>query len=102
MLAESLKGIVAQQLLRTKDGKGRVAATEILIGNQAVAGIIREGKIERIASVLQAGRREGMQIMDDTLAQLVKEDIIDGRAAYMKASEKQRFEQYVDDGASEG
>ena len=99
MLAESLRGIVAQQLLRTKDGKGRVAATEILIGNQAVASIIREGKVERITSVLQSGRREGMQIMDDTLDGLVKEGRIDGKAAYMKANEKKRFEHYMEDEA---
>jgi twitching motility protein PilT len=96
MLAESLRGIVAQQLLRTKDGKGRVAATEILIGNAATAAIIREGKIERITSVLQSGRREGMQMMDDTLDQLVKAGTIDGKAAYMKANEKKRFESYLD------
>ncbi|MCA9267599.1 MAG: PilT/PilU family type 4a pilus ATPase, partial [Planctomycetales bacterium] len=96
MLAESLRGIVAQQLLRTKDGKGRVAATEILIGSQAVSSIIREGKIERITSVLQSGRREGMQMMDDTLDQLIKAGKIDGRAAYMKANDKKRFEQYLE------
>ncbi len=96
MLAESLRGIVAQQLLRTIDGKGRVAATEILIGNQAVSSIIRDGKIERITSVLQSGKREGMQMMDDTLDGLVKAGRIDGRAAYMKANEKKRFEHYLE------
>jgi twitching motility protein PilT len=101
MLAESLRGIVAQQLLRTKDGKGRVAAVEILVGNTAVSSIIREGKIERIPSVLQSGRREGMQIMDDALEQYVKEGVIDGKAAYMKANEKKRFEQYVEGEALE-
>jgi len=102
VLAESLRGIVAQQLLRKKGGKGRVAVTEILVGNQAVASIIREGKIERIISVLQAGKREGMQIMDDVLDALVKEGTIDGRDAYMKANDKSRFEKYVkDDGLPE-
>jgi twitching motility protein PilT len=97
VLAESLRGIVAQQLLKKKGGKGRVAVTEILVGNQAVASIIREGKIERIISVLQAGKREGMQIMDDVLDALVKEGTIDGRDAYMKANDKSRFEKYVKD-----
>jgi twitching motility protein PilT len=96
MLAESLRGIVAQQLLRAKDGKGRVAAVEILVGNPAVAAIIRDGKIERITSVLQSGKREGMQMMDDTLEQYVKEGKIDGKAAYMKANEKGRFEKYLE------
>jgi twitching motility protein PilT len=96
MLAESLRGIVAQQLLRTKDGKGRCAANEILIGNQAVSAIVREGKIERIHSVLQSGKRDGMQIMDDVLEKFIKEGRIDGKAGYMKANEKARFEQYLD------
>ncbi len=95
MLAESVRGIVAQQLLRRKGGKGRVAANEILFGSNAVANIIREGKIEKITSVLQSGKREGMQSMDDALQQLVDQDVIDGADAYMKAAEKQRFERYA-------
>jgi len=97
MLAESLRGIVAQQLLRTRDGQGRVAANEILLGNFALAAIIREGHIERIASVLQSGRREGMQLMDDALKDLVDRGVIEGRDAYMKAVEKRRFEDYAED-----
>lgn len=96
VLGESLKAIVAQQLLRTKDGKGRVAANEILLGSQAVAAIIREGKVERLTSIIQSGRRDGMQLMDDTLERLVNDGIIDGKAAYMKANEKKRFEKFVE------
>jgi twitching motility protein PilT len=95
MLAESIKGIVAQQLLRRKSGRGRVAANEILLGSAAVANIIREGKIEKIISVLQSGRREGMQSMDDALDEYVKAGLIDGVDAYMKAAEKHRFQQYA-------
>ena len=95
VLAESLAGIVAQQLLRKKGGKGRVAATEILTGNHAVASIIREGKIERITSVIQAGKREGMQLLDDALEKMAMEGVIEGDDAYMKANEKRRFEQFV-------
>jgi len=95
VLAESLAGIVAQQLLRTKGGKGRVAATEILTSNHAVASIIREGKIERITSVIQAGKREGMQLLDDALEKMAMEGVIEGDDAYMKANEKRRFEQFV-------
>ena len=95
VLAESLAGIVAQQLLRKKGGKGRVAATEILVGNHAVASIIREGKIERITSVIQAGKREGMQLLDDALEKMVQEDIIEGNDAYMKSNEKRRFEKFA-------
>ena len=95
VLAESLAGIVAQQLLRKKGGKGRVAATEILTGNHAVASIIREGKIERITSVIQAGKREGMQLLDDALEKMASAGVIEGSDAYMKANEKRRFEQYM-------
>jgi len=95
MLAESVKGIAAQQLLRRKGGRGRVPANEILFGSHAVSSIIREGKIEKIASVLQSGKREGMQSMDDALEDLVKNDVIDGADAYMKAAEKHRFKQYA-------
>ncbi|MDG2407906.1 MAG: PilT/PilU family type 4a pilus ATPase [Pirellulales bacterium] len=95
VLAESLSGIVAQQLLRKKGGKGRVAATEILTGNHAVASIIREGKIERITSVIQAGKREGMQLLDDALEKMASDGVIEGSDAYMKANEKRRFEQYM-------
>ncbi|MGB6042742.1 MAG: type IV pilus twitching motility protein PilT [Pirellulales bacterium] len=95
MLAESLRGIVAQQLLRKKSGKGRVAVNEILIGNRAVGSIIRDGKIEALISVLQSGRKEGMQEMDDALDKLVQKDMIDGKDAYMKAVAKKRFEKYM-------
>jgi twitching motility protein PilT len=95
MLAESIRGIVAQQLLKKKGGKGRVAVNEILLGNRAVSSIIREGKIETLTSVLQSGRKEGMLEMDDSLEKLVKEGVIDGQDAYMKAIQKKRFEHYM-------
>ena len=97
LLAESVRGIVAQQLLRRKEGRGRVAANEILLGSNAVSNIIREGKIEKITSVLQAGKREGMQSMDDALDDLLKQNVIEGEDAYFKATEKHRFEQYAPD-----
>ncbi|MEX1224675.1 MAG: type IV pilus twitching motility protein PilT, partial [Pirellulales bacterium] len=96
MLAESIRGICAQQLLRKKGGKGRVAVNEILLGNRAVSAIIREGKIEALTSILQSGRKEGMIAMDDKLEELVKNGTVDGMDAYMKATEKRRFEKYVD------
>ncbi|MEX2118850.1 MAG: type IV pilus twitching motility protein PilT [Pirellulales bacterium] len=100
MLAESLRAIVAQQLLRKKGSHGRVAALEVLICTHAVASIIREGKIEKLFSILQSGKREGMQSMDDALESLVKQGMIDGADAYAKAHEKQRFEAHLS-GATE-
>ena len=79
--------------------KGRIASVEVLLGNNALSNIIREGRVERVSSVFQSGRREGMIMMDDSLDALVKDGTIEGRDAYMKAHEKRRFVQYVEDNA---
>lgn len=92
MLAESLSAVVAQQLLKTKDGKGRCAAIEILIGSPALATTIREGKISQINSIIQTGSASGMQSMDQHLLQLFREGRITARAAYEKAIDKKLFE----------
>ena len=92
MLAESLSAVVAQQLLKTKDGSGRCAAIEILIGSPALATSIREGKISQINSIIQTGSASGMQSMDQHLLQLIKEGRITARAAYEKAIDKKIFE----------
>ena len=91
MLADSLKGVIAQQLLKTKDGKGRCAALEILIGSNALASIIREGKINQIESMIQTGTSQGMQTMDQHLQQLIDEDKITIAAAREKAINKSLF-----------
>ncbi len=91
LLADSLSGIVAQQLLRRADGSGRVAAHEILIGSSGLAGIIREGKTSQITSYIQAGTGEGMQTMDATLQRLVADGAISARDAVEKAIDKEQF-----------
>jgi twitching motility protein PilT len=91
MLSESLKAVIAQQLLKTKDGKGRCAANEILIGAPALASMIREGKISQISSYIQTGTGVGMQTMDQHLLQLIKEDRLTPQAAYEKAIDKNVF-----------
>jgi twitching motility protein PilT len=75
MLAESLRGVLAQRLLRRADGQGRVLAVEILISNTAVASLIREKKTFQLGSVIQTGKREGMQSMDDSVLGLVRAGI---------------------------
>lgn len=100
MLAESLKGVVAQQLLRTADGKGRCAALEILVGTTALANLIREGKTFQIASIIQTGKREGMQTMDQAIMDLLKIKKITPQEAYNFAVDKKLFEQYLSPGAS--
>jgi len=97
MLSESLKAIVAQQLLRKKGGGGRIAVNEILIGSPAVSNIIREGKVETIINIIQSGRKEGMVAMDDALDRLLKQNLIDIEDAYMKSIDKRRFEHYLKD-----
>jgi twitching motility protein PilT len=91
MLAESLVGIVAQQLLRTADGKGRVAALEILIGSHAVSAMIRENKTFQLASMMQAGKAQGMQTMDFALEKLVRAGTITAQIAMEKAEDKESF-----------
>ncbi|MBE9478533.1 MAG: PilT/PilU family type 4a pilus ATPase, partial [Chloroflexi bacterium] len=91
MLAESLHGVVAQRLLRRADGKGRVAALEVLIGTPAVRALIRSNKTFQIPSTMQTGRREGMQLLDDCLADLVQRDIITSQEAHRHAAAKDRF-----------
>ena len=95
MLAESLAGIVAQQLVKTSDGKGRVAALEILVGTPGVASMIREGKTFQIPSVMQAGQAQGMQTMDMALERLVVDKRVSPDEAYEKASDKEAFQKVV-------
>mgnify|MGYP000895777086 CR=1 FL=1 len=71
-LANTLQGIVAQQLVPTADGQRRVPATEVLIATPALRALIRDGKVHQIANTISSGRKHGMQTLDDSLAQLVR------------------------------
>ncbi|HEY0015947.1 MAG TPA: type IV pilus twitching motility protein PilT [Longimicrobium sp.] len=95
MLAESLRGVVAQQLLRTKGGKGRVAAHEIMVGTAAVSNLIREAKTYQIPSIIQTGKRDGMIQMDQSILALLMAGKVDGAEAYAKALDKSLFQQYA-------
>ncbi|AGF78027.1 pilus retraction ATPase PilT [Desulfocapsa sulfexigens DSM 10523] len=94
MLSESLKAVIAQQLLKTRDGKGRCAAIEVLIGSSALASIIREGKITQIDSLIQTGKSLGMQTMDSHLRELVDTKQISREAAREKAINKNLFNEH--------
>jgi twitching motility protein PilT len=87
MLASSLKGIVAQNLLKKKGG-GRMAAIEVLVVTQAVSMLIRESKNTQIMSIMQTAKKEGMTILNQELARLVKEDLIEPEEAYKKAVDR--------------
>ena len=90
MLASSLKGVVAQTLLKKKP-KGRVAALEVLLGTKAVAALIREGKTHQLMSCMQMGGKVGMKLLNDSLVELVQKGIVDPAEAYVKAIEKEAF-----------
>jgi twitching motility protein PilT len=96
-LSASLRGIVAQLLLKKADGRGRVAVNEILISNSAVASIIREGAAEKLTDVLISGRGEGMQFMDDAIQRLYDDGTVSAQEAYMKAIDKQRFAKFLEE-----
>lgn len=91
MLADSLAGIVAQQLLRRADGSGRVAAQEILIGTSGVASAIREAKTAMLQSLIQSGGSHGMQSIDSVLAAMVSQGAVTAEDALEKAADKSSF-----------
>ncbi len=91
MLSESLEAVVAQTLLPTKDGKGRVPAVEIMIANAAVRNLIREEKTYQIPSVIQAGSKEGMQTRDQSLYNLVMNNLVERTIAEELAENPKMF-----------
>ncbi len=90
MLAESLKGVIAQVLCR-KIGGGRVAAKEVLLSIPAVSNLIREGKTFQIPSIMQTNRKAGMVTLNDALLELVEQKVVEARDAYVKSVEKSAF-----------
>jgi twitching motility protein PilT len=95
MLAGSLAAVASQLLLRTADGKGRIAAIELLLRTTGLANVIREGNTPMINSIIQGGRKEGMQMMDDALFAYAREGKITGEDAWLKAGNKKRFEEFA-------
>ena len=95
MLAASLRGVVAQLLMKTADGKGRVAVNEILVATPAVAAIIREGATQKLTDVITGGAAHGMQFMDNAIWDNLKTEKVTPMEAYMKAIDKTRFKKYL-------
>ena len=94
-LAESLRAIIAQNLFKRVDRPGRVAALEILIATPAVRNLIRENKIFQINSVIETGKKFGMQSIDDAIMQLLQQKVISPEDAYNKAVNKAKFRQFL-------
>jgi twitching motility protein PilT len=97
MISTSLRGVVSQQLLPTKDKAGRVAALEILINTPAVSNLIRQGKLDQLETAMQSGGSFGMQTMDNALMALVSRGQIEGKDAYLQANNKAQFERFKDE-----
>ena len=97
MLAESLKGVVAQVLLKAKDGKSRMAAWELMVGTPAIANLIREGKIHQIPSIIQTGKKDGMQLLDQHILEFLMAGKITPEEAYRKANNKTTFLPHLDE-----
>jgi twitching motility protein PilT len=95
MVSESIRGIVCQQLLPRKDGTGRALAVEVMVNTPAVGNMIRDRKLFQMPSVLQTGKKQGMQLMGNALLELVKEGVIDGMDAYYAADNKGSFQQWA-------
>jgi twitching motility protein PilT len=90
-LADGLRAVVAQTLFKRIDRKGRVPALEIMIATPAVRNLVREGKTFQIPSMLQTGKKYGMQSLDDAIMDLLKQKAISPEDAYVKANDKSRF-----------
>jgi twitching motility protein PilT len=91
MLSESLRAVISQTLLKTKDGNGRVAAHEIMIGTPAIRNLIRENKVAQMYSAIQTGQNFGMQTLDQNLLELVRRNVVSGAEARSRATNKDNF-----------
>ena len=91
MLSESIRAVIAQTLLKTKDGAGRVAAHEIMIGTPAIRNLIRENKIAQMYSSIQTGQNVGMQTLDQCLQDLVRRNVVSVGEARARSANKDMF-----------
>jgi twitching motility protein PilT len=94
-LSSSIQAVVSQQLLPTADGKGRIAAVEVMVATAAIRNLVREGKVHQIHSAMQAGGKYGMQTMDTALAALVKSGKVPYKLAYERSQDPEAFEALV-------
>jgi twitching motility protein PilT len=94
-LSESLRAIIAQRLLPRAQGHGRVAALEVLRRNAAVANLIREGKTPQLVSAMQSGRKEGMVLLERSLADLCRAGSVEERHAFAAANDQDSLMEYL-------
>ena len=91
MLSESLQAVISQTLCKTKDGQGRVAAHEIMLGTPAIRNLIREAKVAQMYSAIQTGNSMGMQTLDQNLTEMVRRNVISPAEARGKAKIPENF-----------
>jgi len=95
MFADSIRGVLSQQLPRQADGQGRTAAYELMVRTTSIASMIREQKTHQIPTAIQTGRKQGMQLIDNHLQQLVEEGHISPHEALKCATDPKRFQEMV-------
>jgi twitching motility protein PilT len=94
-LSQVLVGVIAQQLVITKDASRRVLATEVMAVNNAIRNLIREMKVEQIYTVIQSGRSDGMVTMNDSLREMLREDLIHEHVALHKTSKPRELQRLL-------
>jgi twitching motility protein PilT len=94
-LADGIRAVIAQVLFKRADKKGRCAALEILIANPAVRNLVREGKTHQINSMIQTGKKYGMQLLDDAIMDLLNKRWISAEEAYIKCNQKEKFRPFL-------
>ncbi len=95
MLSVSIKGVLAQLLMKRSDKEGRIAVNEIMFSTPAVSAIIREGKTQKLNDVITQGAEQGMQFMDESIWALLQKGIVSPQEAYLKAIDKSRFKNFL-------
>ena len=99
MISESLRGVISQQLIPRADGTGRVLAIETLTNTPAVSNMIREARTFMLPGIIQTGRKQGMQLMDDALIELHSKGLITAEEALARADQKQIVRQHMQSAA---
>jgi twitching motility protein PilT len=94
-LSSVLEGIISQQLLPKADGRGLIAAFEIMITNNAISNLIREGKTHQIPTIIQTGLKSGMKMMDYSLSELVKSGMITREQAIVRCVDIEMLKRYM-------
>ena len=94
MISESIRGIICQRLIPRSDGNGRALALEVMFNNIAIGSLIREDRMFQLPTMMQINRDKGMCQLEDSLQQLVQDQVIDGTEAWYEAANKSPFKQY--------